>query len=74
MWSNAKEWQAVFDYEISQLEKLGTWVIQDLPKGHSTIPCSKVLKEKQGPTGDIEFYWVRIVAGGHKQIEGGKLY
>ena len=36
---NTKEWQAVFDYEISQLEKLGTWVIKDLPQGHTAIPC-----------------------------------
>ena len=27
----AKEWQVVYDYEISQLEKLGTWKIVDLP-------------------------------------------
>ena len=36
---NAKEWQASFNYEISQLKKLGTWVIKDLPKGHTAIPC-----------------------------------
>jgi len=67
---NAKEWQAAFDYEISQLEKLGTWVIEDLPAGHTAIPCNEVLREKRGPTGEIESYRVRIVAGGHKQIEG----
>jgi hypothetical protein len=51
---NAKEWQAALDYDISQLEKLGT----------------EVLKEKRGPNGEIESYRVRIVAGGHKQVEG----
>ena len=55
--------------EIGQLEKIGTWVIEDLPKGHTVIPCREVLREKQGPTGDIEYYQIRIVAGGHKQIE-----
>ena len=30
---NAKEWQEALDYEISQLEKHGTWVVQDLPPG-----------------------------------------
>jgi hypothetical protein len=30
---NAKEWQAALDYEIGQLEKLGTWVVEDLPPG-----------------------------------------
>jgi hypothetical protein len=44
--SNAKEWQAALNYEISQLEKLRIWVIEDLPKGHTAIPCTEVLKEK----------------------------
>ena len=43
---NAKQWQVALDYEISQFEKLGTWVIEDLPKGQTTILCSEVLKEK----------------------------
>ena len=55
---NAREWQTALDYEISQLEKLGTWVIEDLPKGHSTIPCGEVLKVKQGPNGEIQSYQV----------------
>ena len=41
---NAKEWQAAFNYEISQLEKLGTWIIKDLPAGHTAIPCNEVLR------------------------------
>ena len=67
---NADKWQAALDYEINQLEKLGTWVIEDLPKGQTVIPSSVVLKEKRGPSGAIESYRVRIVAGGHKQVEG----
>ena len=67
---HTKEWQTVLDYEIGQLEKLGTWVIEDLPKGHNAIPCSAVLKEKRGPDGEITSYRVRIVAGGHRQVEG----
>ena len=42
------------DYEISQLEKLGTWVVEALPKGQSTIPCSEVFKIKRGPDGEIK--------------------
>jgi hypothetical protein len=30
---NADKWQVALDYEINQLEKLGTWVIEDLPEG-----------------------------------------
>jgi hypothetical protein len=67
---NAKEWQAALDYEINQLEKLGTWVLEDPPKGEPIIPCTEVLREKRGPTGEIESYRVRIVARGHKQVEG----
>ena len=67
---NAKEWQTVLDYEISQLQKLGTWVIEDLPKGHTVIPCSMVLKEKCGPNGEITSYQVCIVTGGHQQVKG----
>ena len=67
---NAKEWQAALDYEINQLQKFGTWVIEDLPKGQTAIPCSEVLLVKQGPSGEVQSYRVRIVAGGHKQVEG----
>ena len=63
---NSKQWKMGLDYKISQLEKLKTWVIEDLPKGQTVIPCSEVLKEKQGPSGKIETYHVQIVAGGHK--------
>ena len=52
------------------MEKLGTWVVEALPKGQSAIPCSEVLKIKQGPDGKIKGYRVRIVADGHRQVEG----
>jgi len=67
---DAKQWQEALDYEIGQLEKLGTWTIEDLPKGHTPIPCSEVLKLKRGPSGEVQSYRVRIVAGGHRQVEG----
>ena len=68
--SDAKEWQMALDYEIGQLEKLGTWVVEDLPKGQSAIPCNEVLKIKRGPDGEIKSYRVRIVTGGNRQVEG----
>ena len=67
---NAKEWQAALDYEINQLQKLKTWVVEDLPPGQMAIPCSEVVKVKQGPDGEVQSYRVRIVAGGHKQVKG----
>ena len=53
---HTNEWQTMLDCEIGQLEKLGTWVIKDLPKGHNAIPCSTMLKEKHGPDGKITYY------------------
>ena len=47
-----KAWQ----YEIAQLKKLGTWVIEDLPKGQVVIPCSEVLREKLGPNGETNVF------------------
>ena len=67
---NAKEWQEALEYEINQLQKLGTWVVEDLPKGQTAIPCSEVLRVKRGPDGEVQSYRVRIVAGGHRQVEG----
>ena len=60
----------MLDYEINQLEKMGTWVVEDLPPGHTAIPCSEVLRYKRGPDGEIQSYCVCIVAGRHKQVEG----
>jgi hypothetical protein len=67
---NAKEWQEALEYEINQLEKLGTWVVESLPHGETVIPCSEVVKVKRGPKGEVQSYRVRIVAGGHRQVEG----
>jgi Reverse transcriptase (RNA-dependent DNA polymerase) len=67
---NTREWQDVLEYEISQLEKLGTWEVVDLPKGEIAILCSEITRVKLGPNGEVQSYRVRIVAGGHKQIEG----
>ena len=66
---NAKEWQEALDYEINQLQKLGTWVMEDLPAGQTTIPCSEVMRVKRGPNGEAQSYRVRIVAGRHRQVE-----
>src|ERR1700761_8785792 len=57
---DAEEWRKALEYEISQLEKLGTWIVEDLPKGQSAIPCSEVLKIKRGPDEEIKSYRVRI--------------
>ena len=66
----AKEWGEALQYEISQLEKLKTWSIENLPPEHKAIPSNEVLRYKQGPDGKINSYRVHIVAGGHRQVHG----
>ena len=67
---NAKEWEEALKYKKNQLEKLGTWVVKDLPPGQSAILCSEVVQVKHGPDSEVQTYQVRIVAGGHRQFEG----
>ena len=67
---NVKEWLKALDYKISQLERLGTWVVKDLPPGQSAIPCSGVTRVKRGPNREVQSYRVCIIAGGHRQVEG----
>ena len=67
---DAEEWRKALEYKINQLQKLGTWIVEDLPKGQTAIPCSEVLKIKRGPDGKIQKYCVQIVAGSHRQVEG----
>ena len=67
---NAKEWQAAYDYEINQLLKMGVFAPEDLPKGETIIPYGLVFKEKCSADGNIDSYWVQLIAGGHRQTEG----
>ena len=67
---NAKEWEEALKYKINQFEKLGTWIMQDLPPGQSAIPCSKVVWVKHSPDSEVQSYRVRIIARGHRQVEG----
>ena len=68
--SDPKTFEEALDYEINQLQKLGTWVIEDLPTGQTAIPCSEVVRVKRGPDGKVKSYRVWIVAGRHRQDEG----
>ena len=42
---NTKEWQEAHKYEISQLEKSKTWVVEDLPRGHTAIPVEDKVQQ-----------------------------
>ena len=67
--SHAKEWQAVYDYEINQLTKLGTWDLVHLPAGKTPIPHSLVFKEKLGTNGNINLWHVHFVGGHDKPMD-----
>ena len=67
---DAVEWQEAIDYEISQLEKLGTWEVIDKPSGANVIPCHFVLATKRGPDGQKLKLRARLVANGQCQQYG----
>jgi hypothetical protein len=67
---DAQKWQEVLNYEISQLEKMVKWIVEDLPAGHTAILCTEILRIKRRPDGEIQSYRVHIVAGGHRQVQG----
>ena len=67
---NVTEWLKALEYKINQLEIFGTWVVEDLPDGQTAIPCTGVTRVKRGPDRKVQSYRVRIVAGGHRQVEG----
>ena len=54
----AAEWKKAYNYELGQLESMGTWEIVDLPEGEKAIPYQIVFKEKLDGEGNIETYRV----------------
>lgn len=53
------------------LERNGTWILIDRPKGERTIGCKWIFKIKPGvPRGEGRRFKGRVVAKGYSQIEG----
>jgi hypothetical protein len=67
---DAAEWQEALDYEIGQLEKLGTWEVVSTPSGANINPCHFILATKRGPNGEKLKLRARIVANGQRQQYG----
>jgi hypothetical protein len=67
---DASEWQEAIDYELGQLEKLGTWEIVNAPDRVNLIPCHYVLATKRGPNGEKLKLRARLVANGQHQKFG----
>ena len=55
---NAKHWQAVYDYKITQLEKLSSWELVKLPPGKIPIPHSLIFREKLDVDGNIDAWHI----------------
>ena len=55
---HAKQWQTMYNYEITQLEKLGSWELVRLPPGKTPILHSLVFKEKLGADSNINSWFV----------------
>jgi hypothetical protein len=68
--SDSAEWEEALNYEISQLEKLGTWEIVDLPCGANLIPYHYVLANKQGQDGEKLKLCVCLIVNGQRQKFG----
>jgi hypothetical protein len=67
---DAEEWREAIEYELSQLEKLGTWELVDAPDCANLIPCHYVLATKRGPNGEKLKLHARLVANGQRQKFG----
>ncbi|KAI3781572.1 hypothetical protein L2E82_11589 [Cichorium intybus] len=63
-------WVRAMNEEMEALNRNGTWVITDLPKGRKPIGCRWVFKIKYKSTGEIERFKARLVAKGYNQREG----
>jgi hypothetical protein len=67
---DTEEWREAIEYELSQLEKLGTWELVDTPDHANMIPCHYILATKHGPNGEKLKLRVRLVANGQHQKFG----
>ncbi|KAF2284369.1 hypothetical protein GH714_021155 [Hevea brasiliensis] len=55
------------EQEIASIQKNGTWVLTDLPKGHKPIGLKWVYRLKKDPDGKIVKHKARLVAKGYVQ-------
>ena len=64
------QWEQAIHAELDALVSNGTWSMEDLPPGGRALPCKWVFKVKRDQHGEVELFKARLVAGGHRQVEG----
>ena len=64
------DWRKAIFYEISALEKTGTWEIVDLPKDKNTVGCKWIFTIKHRADESVERLKARLVAKGFTQAYG----
>jgi hypothetical protein len=64
------EWEKAIKAEMEVLGEMGTWKLEDLPKGRETVGCKWVFDVKHDHEGKISRYKARLVAQGYSQIPG----
>ncbi|KAH9104810.1 hypothetical protein AeMF1_019239 [Aphanomyces euteiches] len=67
---DATEWKNAMDSEIQSLIANGTSDCVPLPAGRKAIKTKWVFKIKMLPSGEIDKYKARLVAGGYSQVHG----
>lgn len=67
-------WVSAMQDEYNYLIEKGTWVLVDLPKNKSCIPCKWVYKLKRDACGNVVKYKARLVAKGFVQKYGIDFY
>ena len=68
--SDWPKWEEAMKKEMDQLQRLGTYELQNLPTGRKAIGCRWVFLIKRDTDGSILKYKARLVAQGFSQIPG----
>lgn len=68
--SEAAQWKAAINSELSSLESNKTWEVVPKPEGMKLVTSKFIFKRKMGDTGEVTRHKARLVARGFQQLEG----